>query len=192
MKINRKMIYNIIFFGFIIFLFTPYGLSTKAKLIQGVAYIKSTLFSLSADKVEDRKLISSFNTKLTAIYNANDINLNELKGNVIFINYWGTWCAPCIAEMPSIQSLYNDYKNKVIFVFITSDSKIKTTEFYQKNNYSLPTYNLASEIAPEISTTSLPTTFIVDKNGKLALRGTGVSNWNSIKIRRILDDLISE
>lgn len=192
MKINKKMIYNIIFFGFIIFLFTPYGLSTKAKLIQGVAYIKSTLFSPLTEKVENRKLISSFNTKLTAIYNANDLNLNELKGNVIFINYWATWCAPCIAEMPSIQSLYNDYKNKIIFVFITSDSKIKTTEFYQKNNYSLPTYNLASEIAPEISTTSLPTTFIVDKNGKLALRGTGVSNWNSIKIRQILDDLISE
>lgn len=192
MKINKKMIYNIIFFGFIIFLFTPYGLSTKAKLIQGVAYIKSTLFSPLTEKVENRKLISSFNTKLTAIYNANDLNLNELKGNVIFINYWATWCAPCIAEMPSIQSLYNDYKNKIIFVFITSDSKIKTTEFYQKNNYSLPTYNLTSEIAPEISTTSLPTTFIVDKNGKLALRGTGVSNWNSIKIRQILDDLISE
>lgn len=192
MKINKKMIYNIIFFGFIIFLFTPYGLGTRAKLTQGVTYIKSMLFSPSTEKEEDRKLISSFNTNLTAIYDANDISLNELKGKVIFINYWATWCPPCIAEMPSIQSLYNDYKDKIAFIFITSDTKIKTTEFYQKNDYSLPTYNLTSGIAPEINTRSLPTTFIIDKNGKLALKETGASNWNNVKVRQLLDDLINE
>ena len=190
MKINKKMIYNIIFFGFIIFLFTPYGLSTKAKLVQGITYVKSMLFSPSSEKIADRKQISSLNTELTAIYDANNMNLNELKGNVIFINYWATWCPPCVAEMPSIQSLYNDYKDKIAFVFITSDDKDKTTKFYEKNNYKLPTYNLTSAIAPEISTRSLPTTFIIDKNGKLALKETGASNWNSAKVRQLLDDLI--
>lgn len=193
MKLNKKMIYNILFFGFIIFLFTPYGLGTRAKLTQGIAYVKSMIFSPSVKKIEDRIAVSSFETELIGIYeNTTDINLKELKGKIIFINYWATWCPPCVAEMPSIQSLYSDYKDKIAFVFITSDDKIKVTKFYKKNNYNLPTYNLNSAIAPEISTQSLPTTFIIDKNGKIVLKDTGASNWNSSKVRQLLDNLIDE
>lgn len=187
------MIYNILFFGFIIFLFTPYGLSTRAKLTQGITYVKSMLFSPLAEKMEDRIIISSLDTKLTGIYDqTNDINLKEFKGKVIFINYWATWCPPCVAEMPSIQSLYDDYKDKIAFVFITSDESIKVTNFYKKHHYNLPTYNLTSAIAPEISTRSLPTTFIIDKNGKLALKEIGTANWNSSKVRQMLNDLLKE
>lgn len=193
MKLNKKMIYNILFFGFIIFLFIPYGLGTKAKLIQGITYVKTMIFPPSTKKIEDRITVSSFETKLTGISdNTIDINLKELKGKVIFINYWATWCPPCIAEMPSIQSLYNDYKDKIAFVFITSDDKIKITKFYKKNNYNLPTYNLISAIAPEISTQSLPTTFVIDKNGKIVLKDVGASNWNSAKFRQLLDNLMEE
>ncbi|MCF6349563.1 MAG: TlpA family protein disulfide reductase [Flavobacteriaceae bacterium] len=192
MKFNKKTLYNILFYSFIIFLFTPYGKTTKAKLIQGVIYVKSMVFSPAVKKMKNRVAINSFDTELIGIYNQPNLNLKELKGKVIFINYWATWCAPCIAEMPSVQSLYNDYKNKIAFVFITSDSKIKITKFYQDNNYNLPTYNLASAIAPEISTKSLPTTFIVTKNGKIALKETGASNWNSTKVRQLLNTLINE
>ncbi len=193
MKLTKKMIYNILFFGFIIFLFTPYGLSTRAKLTQGFTYVKSMLFSPKVTKVEDRIMISSLDTELTGIYDqTNDINLKELKGKVIFINYWATWCPPCVAEMPSIQSLYDDYKDKITFVFITSDDSVKVTNFYKKHKYNLPTYNLNSTIAPEISTRSLPTTFIIDKKGKLVLKETGAANWNSSKVRQMLDDLVAE
>ncbi len=192
MKITKKMIYNILFFAFIIFLFTPYGLSTRVKLTQGVTYVKSMLFSPSAKKVEDRILVTSFDTELTGIFNAKNINLKELNGKVIFINYWATWCPPCVAEMPSVQSLYNAYKDKIAFVFITSDATVKVNTFYKKYNYNLPTYNLTSAIAPEISTRSLPTTFVIDKKGKLVLKETGAANWNSSKVRQMLDDLLKE
>ncbi|MEE9349654.1 MAG: TlpA disulfide reductase family protein [Flavobacteriaceae bacterium] len=192
MKFTKKMWSNILFFGFIIFLFTPYGASTKAKLIQGVTYVKTLIFAPSADEVINRKVISSLDLSLKGISYANDVNLASQKGKVIFINYWATWCPPCRAEMPSIQSLFNDYKDKVSFIFITSDDKSKVDKYYSENKYKLPTYNMLSNPASEINTRSLPTTFIIDKQGRLALKETGASNWNSGKVRKMLDDLINE
>ncbi len=186
------MISNILFIGFIIFLFTPYGAGTRAKLIQGVTYVKTMIFSPSADKVEDREKLTSLDVSLTGISNASDINLKELKGKIIFINYWATWCPPCRAEMPSIQALYNDYKDKVAFVFLTSDNKVKVDNYFLENKFSLPTYNLQTNTPAQISTRTLPTTFIIDKKGNLAAKETGASNWNSGGVRKMLDKLLAE
>lgn len=191
MKLNKKMLGNILFFGFLIFLFTPYGLNTRAKLTQGVAYVKTLIMPPKAETVNDR---IEFNTdfSLKGVTNATDVNLNDLKGEVVFINYWATWCPPCRAEMPSLQSLYDDYKEKVSFVFITSDEKSKVDAFYTKHNYELPTYNILSNPPKEIDTQSLPATFVIDKNGNVALSEFGPANWNSTKVRELLDNLIKE
>lgn len=192
MKLTKKMLYNILFYGFIIFLFTPYGTGTRAKLSQGVTYIKTMIFAPKAKSVEERTAISSLDFPLKGIANATDINLKDKKGQVIFVNYWATWCPPCVGEMPSIQSLYNDYKDKIVFVFLTSEDKVKVDNFYTKNNYNLPTYNMLANPSPEINTKSLPTTFIIDKNGKIALKEVGGANWNSASTRKLLDNLINE
>jgi len=192
MKITRKMISNILFWGFLIFLFTPYGASTKAKLRQGVTYVKTMIFSPKASKVEEREKIASLDLALKGISNVTDINLKGLEGKVIFINYWATWCPPCRAEMPSIQALYNDYKDKIAFVFITSDEKAKVDAYYTENKFNLPTYNAQSNPPAQINTRTLPTTFIIDKNGRLAAKETGASNWNSGGVRKMLDKLIAE
>ena len=186
------MISNILFWGFLIFLFTPYGAGTKAKLIQGVTYIKTMIFSPSASSVEEREKIASLDLSLKGISNASDINLNNLKGKVIFINYWATWCPPCRAEMPSIQALYKDYKDKVAFVFITSDDKVKVDTYYTENNFNLPTYSAQTNPPAQINTRTLPTTFIIDKKGNLATKETGASNWNSGGVRKMLDELLVE
>ena len=186
------MIYNILFYGFIIFLFTPYGSSTRGKLTQGVSYIKSMIMPSKAIDTTKRQTISSLDLSLKSIHNASDFNLKDQKGKVILINYWATWCPPCRGEMPSLQSLYNDYQDKIVFVFLTQDEKNKVDKFYDDNNYNLPTYNMMSNPSPEINTRTLPTTFIIDKNGKLALKEVGASNWNSSSVRKMLDNLIAE
>lgn len=192
MKISKKMWSNILFFGFIIFLFTPWGSPIKTRLSQGVTYIKSFIMPTSAKEVGKRVEMVSLNMELKGISSASNINLETLKGKVIFINYWATWCGPCKAEMPSIQALYNDYKDKITFLFITNDEKSKVENFYTKNNYKLPTYNLSSASPEQISTRSIPATFVIDKSGKLALKEFGASNWNSSSVRKMLDDLLAE
>ena len=192
MKFNKKIIYNILFFGFIIFLFTPFGTGTRAKLNQGFAYVRTFIISPKADDTSKRLTLNSYDFPLKGIYETNDVNLDALKGKVVFINYWATWCPPCRAEMPMIKSLYDDYKDKVVFLFITSDDKEKVTQFYTKNSYNFPTYNALQTPPNEINTQTLPTTFILDKNGKVAVEEYGASNWNSGSVRKLLDGLISE
>ncbi len=191
MKFNKKTIYNILFFGFLIFLFTPFGLGTRAKLTQGVTYIKTMVMPPKTEAVDNRKGFNS-NFPLKGIVNATDVNLKDLKGKVVFINYWATWCPPCRAEMPSIQLLYDEYKDKIEFIFITSDDKPKVDKFYANNNYKLPTYNILSNPPKEIDTQSIPATFIIDKNGKVALSEYGPANWNSSKVKKLLDELLTQ
>lgn len=191
MRLNKKMLSNIIFIGLIIFIFTPYGLGLRTKLTQGITYIKSFVLPPKVESVENRKEFN-VNFPLKAIVNAHDVNLNELKGKVVFINYWATWCPPCRAEMPSMQSLYNDYKDKIDFIFITSDNRQKVEEYFSKNNYDLPTYNLLASPPQEIYTRSIPATFILDKKTKIALSEFGPGNWNSNATRKLLDGLISQ
>ncbi len=188
----KKNISNILFFGFVVFLFTPYGLSTKTKLIAGVSSIKTFVWPLKPIAKQKRKTISTLNIPLKAIQHAKDVNVLEFKGKVIFINYWATWCPPCIAEMPSLQYLYNEYKDKVVFLFITSDSQKKVTDFYQTKQLMLPTYQLKKTLPKEINSNSLPTTYIIDKQGRIVLETTGASDWSSEKVKSLLDSVIAE
>ena len=190
MKLNKKTIYNILFIAFIIFLFTPYGLGVKSKLIQGITYVKTFVFSPSAANVDERIELDTYDFKLKGIANATDLNLESLKGKVIFINYWATWCPPCRAEMPMIQKLYDDYKDKIVFLFLTSDDQFKVEKFYVDHSYEFPTYNLLSNPPQQIDTKSIPATFILDKQGKVAISEFGAEDWNSNTVRKLLDELL--
>ncbi|MBJ2172802.1 TlpA family protein disulfide reductase [Aureibaculum sp. A20] len=192
MKLNKKTISNILFFGFIIFLFTPFGLGTRAKLTQGITYVKTLIFSPSVEQIDKRLTVDTYDLKFKGIVSANDMNLESLKGKVVFINYWATWCPPCIAEMPMIHKLYLDYNEKLVFLFVTTDTKEKVEKFYGKNDYNFPTYNQLSQAPKQLEVSTIPTTFILDKNGKVALSEYGAVNWNSNSIRELLDKLIEE
>lgn len=192
MAIKKKHIYNILFFGFLIFLFTPYGLGTRAKLTQGVTYVKSYIFPPTGNQDNNRKSLDNYDVKLKAITFAEDTDLATLKGKVIFINYWATWCPPCRAEMPSLQKLYNDYSDRIEFVFATTDAKKDVDRYFTAKNFNLPTYKIVSSIPQQLNTTSLPATFILDKEGKIFLEEFGAADWNGSNIRKMLDDLLQE
>ncbi len=190
MASKKRLIYNILFFGFIIFLFTPYGLSTKAKITQGLIYVKGKIISPSVKKEEDRNLVDNFNVSFKGVSNARDTNLNSLLGKVVFINHWATWCGPCRAEMPSLDKLYRDYGDKVSFLFLTTDPKKAIDKYFKVNEFDFPTYNSISRLPDQINTRTLPATFILDKEGKVVLEEFGPSDWNTKEVRAILVELL--
>ena len=104
MKFLRKNLSNILFIGFIIFMFTPYGLPVRATLIKAVSFVTTRVFSLEIDK-EDQISLEDFNWKLQS-FEGQEVNMEDFKGQVIVVNLWATWCPPCVAEMPSFQKLY--------------------------------------------------------------------------------------
>jgi thiol-disulfide isomerase/thioredoxin len=189
MKLNRKKISNIVFLIFIILILNP---GTRSWFATPQAWIMRQLaFSPSIENVSDRINVPNYNWNLKGI-NSEDINFTALKGKVIFVNFWATWCAPCRAEMPMIQSLYTDYKDKIAFILVTSDNEKKVETFLKNNKYNLPMYNMLSREPKQFATRSIPASYLLDKNGNIIISKIGAANWNSDKVRKTLDELIKQ
>lgn len=121
------------------------------------------------------------------------ISLNTLKGKVVFINFWATWCPPCIHEMPSINKLKQSFKgnDEIVFLMVDVDNKMeKSTAFMEKNEYDLPVYVPAGNIPPEYLGSSIPTTVILDKSGAIIARIEGSRDYTSPEMIKMLNELV--
>lgn len=121
------------------------------------------------------------------------VDLTSLKGKVIFINFWATWCPPCIAEMPSINALYGKFRDNenVVFLMVDVDGNYqKSDRFMKKHHYALEVVSSTSEIPPVFMQGAVPTTVILDKEGKMVYRQEGVADYNSPELVDMIHQLI--
>ncbi len=188
-KFIKKHWSNILFFGLIIFMLTPAGLPLRALLIKGVSYVTSRVENLEIDKDKQLKL-DTYQWQLVS-RDGQSVNLADYKGKVVLINNWATWCPPCVAEMPSLVRLYPEYKNKVVFLFVAQDKPEKVQMFLQKNAWDIPVYYMQSNPPALLQSSSIPTTFIIDKEGHIVVKKTGAADWNSGQVHDILDKLVA-
>jgi thiol-disulfide isomerase/thioredoxin len=153
--------------------------------------MRQLAFPPSVETIDDAAVIKSYNWQLKGL-NTADVIFNDLENEVVFVNFWATWCPPCRAELPMIQNLYNDYKSKVKFVFVTNENWNTVDSFFKEIGYNLPVYNSLS-MPPEIftKTNSIPASYLIDKNGRILISKTGAANWNSTKVRKLLDNLLT-
>jgi thiol-disulfide isomerase/thioredoxin len=110
------------------------------------------------------------------------ITLGELKGKVVFLNFWATWCGPCRAEMPSMEVLYQRFKESGLeIVAVNYRENRKTVDtFTEQFNLSFPvTLDPAGRINGLYGIEAFPTTFIIDREGKIVTRVVGSLNWNT-------------
>jgi len=98
-----------------------------------------------------------------------EVRLNDLRGKVVVLDFWATWCGPCRQAMPYIAALNRDYKDKgVVFMSITDEEREKVEPFVKRESISLPIYLDSLMIAKNrLQVSSLPTTVVIDKNGKI-------------------------
>ncbi|MDO5655686.1 MAG: TlpA disulfide reductase family protein [Flavobacteriaceae bacterium] len=155
-----------------------------------VAIQRMIAFSPKTIEKQDQKQLQSYEM-LMQNPSRQTINLSQSKGKVALVNFWATWCPPCIAEMPDFQKLHQDYQNQIDFFFVTQDSWEKVEKFEQKRAYQLPYFQLIQP-GKEFNYTQLPTTYLIDKEGNIVLEKTGIASWNSDKFRQTLDQLIAQ
>tara|TARA_R110002051_G_scaffold139976_1_gene212771 strand:- start:11123 stop:11683 length:561 start_codon:yes stop_codon:yes gene_type:complete len=186
MKLSKNKIFNsILLLAIGILLFTPIGFKVKV--------LVSRMLSTSADMIKEevQAPIGTYNWKLIDLENQNfDFQKQEKK--VVLVNFWATWCPSCVAEMPSMQKLYNDYKGKVVFMFVTSDDREKVTAFMRKQGYDFPVFYRLSQAPKMLRSKVVPTTYIINKNGRIVVAETGAADWNSNQTRDLLDSLLQE
>lgn len=120
----------------------------------------------------------------------NIVSLSKFKGKVIFLNIWATWCPPCVAEMPAIDKLDQKMDQDVAFVMLSVDKNFETARsFKKKKDYQLPIYTLAGQLPPIYQSSAIPTTFVIDADGNLALTHKGMADYNTDKFKNFLEGL---
>lgn len=132
--------------------------------------------------------------------NGESFPMEQLKGKVIFINLWATWCGPCRAEMPAIESLYKGTTHKdLAFVMLSIDRKndeIKVKNYVNTKGFTFPVYLVQSpfpnQLPEALQVPSIPTTFVINKKGEIVYKNVGTANYNTKKFKNFLEELLQE
>jgi peroxiredoxin len=126
---------------------------------------------------------------------SNAWNLAELRGQVVFVNFWATWCPPCREEMPSMQRLADSMpkdKFKMLAV-LNRDSPANADLFIKKIGVTLPVLNdMGNNVGQMYGITGLPETFIIDKQGVLREKIIGPAQWDSPRFVQMIQKYIDE
>ncbi|QHC86371.1 alkyl hydroperoxide reductase [Empedobacter brevis] len=173
----------------LVLLFVP---EAKAMMQQGL--MKLGLFQPKLEKVEPViQPKSEANYIFEMVYaDGRSVNMEDLKGKVVFMNFWATWCPPCIAEMPSIQQLYDKVKDDEEIVILTVEvegKRDKVAKFMERKKLSLPVVYPNSSIPTKFFNGSLPTTVILDKKGNIAHTTMGMADYSGQDIVDFLNEL---
>ncbi len=127
--------------------------------------------------------------------NLNDkpVSLSSLKGNAVLISFWATWCPPCRDEMPSLNRLYRDKRDKgLVVVAISTDRGVSPVkDFLRKTPVDFPVLmDSGNRVTRQFKVFSLPTTFLLDRNGAIVEKYLGEEEWDSAKIRDKIDAVL--
>ena len=185
-KPSKNQLLNMVLILFLaLYLFTPLGFYVKVYVNRILAY--------NPTPVEEREqqFLSSYHWELKDSEN-NNYNFEEAKGQVVLLNFWATWCPPCIAEMPGLQELYDDYGDKVTFLFVAQDQEKRVEKFILKKEYTLPVYYEKSTTPKQLFSKSIPSTYLIGKDGKIVVAKTGAADWNSSTTRALIDGLLKD
>lgn len=180
---NKKVKKNLIefgVFGAIILGLYLTGLHTEVFGFLQRGILKTGLFNPDVSVKEDMAIYPQADYTLRLINSKGEsVNMEEYKGKVIFLNLWATWCPPCIAEMPGINALYNDVQDEgIVFLMLSLDEDFdKAKKFNEKKGFDFEVYTLAGGIPPMYNSQSIPSTFVIDAEGRLVLSHQGMADY---------------
>jgi thiol-disulfide isomerase/thioredoxin len=114
----------------------------------------------------------------------------SLKGKVVFLNVWATWCGPCREEMPSIERLYGKVKDGHVAFVVVSDEPLKViVPFARKSGWTFPVYRAEGALPRAFWSRGIPATFILAPDGRMAFKQTGSALWDDDSVVSFLNGL---
>jgi thiol-disulfide isomerase/thioredoxin len=121
--------------------------------------------------------------------------LSDLKGNVVFLNFWATWCPPCRMEMPSMETLYQELKDRglIIIAVNAGETEEQASAFMQEGGLSFPVaLDRTGFVSAQYGVQAIPTTYILDRWGLIVARMIGSIEWDSLEMIIAFEKLLSE
>ncbi|ULA63929.1 MAG: Thiol:disulfide oxidoreductase related to ResA [Nitrospira sp.] len=126
--------------------------------------------------------------------NGNTVSLSQLRGKVVLVNFWATWCGPCRIEMPAMEQLYRSYSRKdfeILAVSTDPQGAAVTRPFQQEMGFTFPILHDAEyRIGLMYGARSLPMTFMVDRNGIVRQKVPGARDWGGPDARALIQALM--
>jgi peroxiredoxin len=124
------------------------------------------------------------------------VGIKQFKGKIVFLNFWATWCGPCKEEMPGMEALHKQFKEKdfvLLTVSVDYEGLKPVQEFISKHRYTFPVLlDPKSETLDLFEVKGIPTTFIIDKKGRIIGRAIGPRDWKSQDVLSLLNLLIEK
>jgi thiol-disulfide isomerase/thioredoxin len=134
-------------------------------------------FTGCKEQQADKFQLKADDIKLTTL-SGTPLDITAYKGKTIFINFWATWCKPCVQEMPSLQRLTEILsKEDIVFLFASDETVDEIATFRSARNYTMNF--VKAESLTDLNITGLPTTFIFDRNGQQVFSEMGARKWDS-------------
>jgi len=119
----------------------------------------------------------------------NQVSLSDFSGQVVMINFWATWCGPCRTEMPSMQRMYDSFRDRnfVLLAVNSRENRTVVNQFIQEFGYTFPVVlDTNGRVSFQYGVRSIPLTYVVDPNGRIIAGKPGAQEWDT---RRIYEGL---
>lgn len=171
------------------------GIVLVALLLVGLAII---VVSVKKEDAQPVRAVEGFPAPGLTVFDEGGkaYSISEMRGSVVLINFWATWCPPCREEMPSLQKLYDSFKNNQGFRMVTilyRDDYQKAIDYLKGNNYMLPVFiDQKEKSAFSYGVTGVPETYIVDKQGMLRSKVIGPADWSTPEAFSLISGLLKE
>ncbi|MCH8568046.1 MAG: TlpA family protein disulfide reductase [Balneolales bacterium] len=118
---------------------------------------------------------------------ASAVTLSDFEGQVIMISYWASWCHTCRQTIPTIQTLARDFEHRddIVFLFLSLDNVPESaSRFLDGARIQIPNFFPANALPSPLHRASVPTTYVIDKNGRIVYRNTGYTNYSTPSFRQ--------
>lgn len=175
---------DVLFVGLMVMVLIPEG-----RILLQRAILQTGIFG-SSEINEDSMLSSASKQWQLTDLHGTTITLKDLEGQVIFLNFWGTWCPPCNAEMPGIIALMKRTHPQIKFIFASNEPANRVRDHLLRKGWDIPAYIFQIEPGTELDASSLPTTFIIDPTGKIVHRSSGMKQWDTQDAEDLLNGMI--
>lgn len=125
----------------------------------------------------------------------NVVSLKDLRGKVVFVNFWATWCPPCRLEMPLMEELHKEFGNQDLEILAINyrEGPEEIKAFYDQYHLTFATLLDREETVFDLYRAwSLPTTYLINKRGEIVGRVVGYRDWHSREARALFQRLLEE
>ncbi|QHC86194.1 thioredoxin [Empedobacter brevis] len=186
---------TLLFAIFVLLLVSPDAKAWLMRQIISTGLLNSKIEEKNVEKPADENIAT-----ITESFSVKDesgqlINVSELKGKVVFINFWASWCPPCRAEFPSIQKFYEKYEgnDELVFLTINLDDEPQAGKLYlEKEKFTIPFLVPNGNIPNEYFSGSLPTTVVLDKTGKIRMHHAGMADYSKDSFYEEINQLLKD